>query len=451
MTRHTVLAALLAGSISAPALAAGPPPLADWPTFLIARPAAIAVPAPPDAAATARELEALRGRSAERPADLVPRLRRWRAAGPDYLWNEAAVAALIARNMGNAPASRVLALLHTALYDVTLAVAVAREANPRQAPAIQDPSLAVAGVAVPASSYPSETAAVGAAANAVLAALIPAEAPRFAALAAEGVSLRQAAGLEWPSDAAAGAAIGEQVAALALARVRDDGWSRPWTGTVPTGPGRWVGREPAVPQFATMRPWVLPSADALRPAPPPAHDSPQTVAALAELKSYPRTPRSNADAVYWNVFGNARNFQLWNEFLSRRALEFGWADNAPRLAAAFAALAIAYYDSHIACWDGKYAYWYIRPYQLDPGLTTVVPIPPHPSYPAAHSCLSLAGTTVLEALFPADAALLRALSQQAGEARIAAGIHYRFDVEAGQEVGRRAAELALAKLAPALR
>jgi hypothetical protein len=33
----------------------------------------------------------------------------------------------------------------------------------------------------------------------------------------------------------------------------------------------------------------------------------------------------------------------------------------------------------------------------------------------------------------------------------AAGLHYRFDCEAGDEIGRRAAALALARLAPALR
>jgi hypothetical protein len=34
---------------------------------------------------------------------------------------------------------------------------------------------------------------------------------------------------------------------------------------------------------------------------------------------------------------------------------------------------------------------------------------------------------------------------------VAAGLHYRFDVEAGEEIGRRAAALALARMAPALR
>lgn len=434
-----------------PARAADLPSLAGWPTFLIASPAAIVVPPPPGPAGTAAELAALRAASAERGPDLARRLSRWQTGGPVYLWNEAAVSALVDRHLGNAPGSRVLALLQTTLHDVSLVVATARAEHPRRPPAAQDPALTVAGVRAPGSSYPSETAAMGAAAAALLGSLLPAEARRFGDLAAEGERLRRDAGLEFPSDAAAGRAIGEAVAALALARARDDGFSRPWSGTIPAGPGRWVGTQPAVPGVATWRAWVLPSNDALRPPPPPAFDSQEVAAALAEVRDFARTPKVVADALYWDVNGGLRNFQLWNLELSRKALEYGLADDSPRMAAAFAAFAVAYHDSHVACWDAKYAYWFARPSQLDAGIKTLVPVASHPSYPSAHSCLSNAAATVLAALFPADAARFAEMSRQAGEARVAAGLHFRFDCEAGDEIGRRAAELALAKVAPALR
>ncbi|MES2712962.1 MAG: phosphatase PAP2 family protein, partial [Pseudomonadota bacterium] len=131
--------------------------------------------------------------------------------------------------------------------------------------------------------------------------------------------------------------------------------------------------------------------------------------------------------------------------------EGGLAQNPVRLAASYAAIAIAFHDAHIACWDAKYAYWYIRPSQADTAITTLVPLPPHPSYPSAHSCLSNGPATVLARLFPADAEHFRTLTQAAGEARIAAGLHYRYDITAGEEIGRRAAELTLERLAPALR
>ncbi len=452
--RTPCLPAVLAFTVAfatAGAHASDPLKPAAVPMLLLSGSDAVAAPRIPDAAATAAELAAMHAARPSPQVDLAQRLRRWQTAGPVYLWNDAAVKALVAQHKGNAPSSRVLALLHAALLDVTVTVASARAANPRKPPAAQDPSLAIPGVPMPESSYPSETAAIGAAAVTILSALLPAESRAFADLAEEGSRLRRQAALEFPSDASAGEAIGKSIAAVALARARDDGSDRPWTGSIPTGPGRWIGTRPAEPGVAAWRAWALPSNDALRPSPPPTVGSPELAAALAEVKAYKRTPKASADAVYWNVFGGARNFQLWHWELSRRALEHRLAENPMRAAAAFAALSIAYHDSHVACWDAKYAYWFIRPSQLDADIKTIVTVPEHPGYPSAHSCLSSAGAAVLEALFPAEAASFREMSHQAGEARIAAGLHFRFDCDAGDLIGRRAAALALERLAPALR
>lgn len=421
------------------------------PTFLIPDPAAIVVPSPPGAAETEAELAALRAEGAIVPEDLALRLRRWEAGGPVYRWNEVAVAALVDQHILIGPASRILALLHAGLHDVSVVVAAVKTAQVRPPPWVLDASLARAATGVPRSSYPSETAAIGAAASAILSALVPAETERFRALAADGIAVRRLAGLEFPSDAAAGAAVGDAVAALALARAKEDGFDRRWTGPVPTGPGRWQGTAPLAPLAGTWRAWLLAANDAIRPPPPPAHDSPETAAQLAELKAFRRTPKTNADAVFWEVNGGARGFQLWNLELSRKVLEYGVAEHPARTAAIYATFATAYYDAFIACWDAKFTYWHIRPSQLDPTLTTVVPPPAHPSYPAAHACLSTAAGTVLAALFPPDAPALLALARQAGEARIAAGIHFRYDIEAGDEIGRQIAAMALAKLAPALK
>jgi hypothetical protein len=52
--------------------------------------------------------------------------------------------------------------------------------------------------------------------------------------------------------------------------------------------------------------------------------------------------------------------------------------------------------------------------------------------------------TVLADAFPSERAELETLIEQAGLSRIYGGLHYRFDVEAGQDIGRGAAALALA-------
>ena len=51
---------------------------------------------------------------------------------------------------------------------------------------------------------------------------------------------------------------------------------------------------------------------------------------------------------------------------------------------------------------------------------------------------------VLMELFPSERDRLQAIMEEAGMSRVYGGIHYRFDVEDGQEIGRRAAALALA-------
>jgi hypothetical protein len=100
----------------------------------------------------------------------------------------------------------------------------------------------------------------------------------------------------------------------------------------------------------------------------------------------------------------------------------------------------------LRCWDAKYAYWQIRPSQLDPEFKPLFPPPNHPSYPAAHGCLSTAAATTLARLFPRDAEAFLALGRQTAEARMWAGIHYRSDIEAGQALGRAVSEQVLARV-----
>ena len=46
---------------------------------------------------------------------------------------------------------------------------------------------------------------------------------------------------------------------------------------------------------------------------------------------------------------------------------------------------------------------------------------------------------MLAEVFPRDRERLLALGREAAEARIWAGIHYRFYIDAGQEIGRKVA------------
>ena len=427
---------LIAGGLHAQSLPSAPAPSERG--WLVESIATTASPPPVDSRAELVELKAL---AANRGAADLAQLRWWDAGGPAYRWNEITVETLLEEFVTIPMAPRHLALLHAAIDDAVAIATAGKVAFKRERPGTVDKTL-VTALPTPASpSYPSDYAAAATAASEVLSYFFPARAQAFAAQAEQAMRSRLIAGVEYPSDVAAGREIGRKVAALAVARGKADNSDAKWTGSVPQGPGSWRGENPIAPVTGTWRPWVLARADEFRPAPPPAFDSEKVKADLAELKSFNRTPRTNHRAIYWEVFGGARAHALWNETARLKLLESGY-DSATS-ARVLAALNVAFIDATIACWDAKYAYWYIRPSQLDAELKSLFPPPNHPSYPAAHGCLSTAAATVLAGLFPADRERLLARGKEAAEARVWAGIHYRFDIDVGQELGRKVAEKVL--------
>jgi membrane-associated phospholipid phosphatase len=167
---------------------------------------------------------------------------------------------------------------------------------------------------------------------------------------------------------------------------------------------------------------------------------------MEELRAFEPNPATNAKAMYWEFGSGARyNNNNWNETASRLILESRWDNNAPRAAQVYALINIAGYDSQVACFNAKYAYWAIRPFQYDPEYTPVFNTPNHPSYPSAHSCHSMSIAAVLAAFFPIHADQLIAVAKEAGEARIWGGIHFRSDIVAGEALGLDVANAILAR------
>jgi membrane-associated phospholipid phosphatase len=93
-------------------------------------------------------------------------------------------------------------------------------------------------------------------------------------------------------------------------------------------------------------------------------------------------------------------------------------------------------DALVACWDAKFHYWLERPISADSSLRTAISTPPFPSYPSGHSTQSAAAAEVFAYLFPDRAEHYRMVADQASSSRVLAGIHYRFDIEAGEALGR---------------
>jgi membrane-associated phospholipid phosphatase len=111
---------------------------------------------------------------------------------------------------------------------------------------------------------------------------------------------------------------------------------------------------------------------------------------------------------------------------------------------AFALTGVAMMEALIGCWDAKYYYWFIRPSQANTAITLSFALPNHPSYPSGHSCVSSAAATALSHLFPKKTSEVDAWLTEAGLSRMYAGIHYRFDITAGKELGVNVARRTIA-------
>lgn len=82
----------------------------------------------------------------------------------------------------------------------------------------------------------------------------------------------------------------------------------------------------------------------------------------------------------------------------------------------------------------------------DHTLTTIMPTPNHPSYPAGHSTISSGSETILSFFFPEKQAFWAKLSTEAGSSRIWSGIHFTIDNEEGVKLGRKIGEAALVEV-----
>jgi len=248
-------------------------------------------------------------------------------------------------------------------------------------------------------------------------------------------------------DYARGVAIGRVAGDAIVERTRNDGFTRPWVGPAPTGSGIWTPEAlpPAGGTLGSVTPYYLTSGSQFRPAPPPAFGSAAFNAGLNEVITFTvnRTPAQLAIARLWDyAAGTPTPVGYWNG----KAAELVQANDLGDLEATrvFALMHSAVFDALIGCWDAKYFYWTIRPYQASSSVSLALGRPNHPAYPSGHSCVSSSSGRVLVHFFPEHTSELNTLVEEAGMSRVYAGIHYVFDVTAGQQLGRAVADWVLA-------
>jgi len=251
---------------------------------------------------------------------------------------------------------------------------------------------------------------------------------------------------------AAGEAIGRAAGAEMVAHGRVDGFSNPNTAVAPLGPGFWTSSTvPPTPtaggQLPGMTRWFLTSANQFRLGPPPTFGGSAFNTVLAEIRqiSDTRTAEQIQIANFWALNpGTPTPPGFWLDQASQEIAAHGLSEREATHVFALVSSTVA--DAQIGCWDSKLTYWFIRPWNADPGITTLATVgrPNHPSYPSGHSCVSSAAAEVLSTFFPERRTDLEAMVIQAGLSRMYAGIHYRTDIEGGQNLGRSVALFTIA-------
>jgi hypothetical protein len=281
-----------------------------------------------------------------------------------------------------------------------------------------------------------------------------------------------------PADRAAqGVAVGAEVARQILAARADDGAAAVKTYTPPSNdPGQW---QPTPPDFlpagavhtSDVTPYAVQSTVQFRPGPPPALTSDEYAVAFNETKALgratqsTRTPDQSLVANLWRTA--LGNHQVWNRFAQQ--ISETQEQTLPEAARLFALMNVSLHDGLATSFGTKYFYGLWRPVtaiqragedgnpatEADPAWTTFHPTtPPYPSYSGNAATIGAACATVLADVFGADVPFqfdwgrqgfggvtrsydsFWSAAQEQADSRIYGGIHFRFDSEAGQQIGK---------------
>lgn len=369
----------------------------------------------------------------------------WKRSSCD-LWNEFCRETVATHKTNPPRASRAYALLSVAQSDALAVVVAAHLRNGRPESQSNGVPENITTATRIHETHPSEHAAVAAASYRVLRFLYPSSSKQLQKRFARHLQSRLLAGSSYRSELEAGEKIGNMVASRVIERAKSDRANSRWDGVRPDLPERWRGKNPMLPQWGKVRPWLVEDITPMRLPPPPESHSKRYRDALAEVRLISEA-RSHAHlrvAMGWaDGPGSYTPPGHWNAIALQYFERAKWDDF--QTAPAMAIMNVAMCDAGICCWDTKYAYWLKRPSHVDRSITTSVGLPNFPSYPSGHSMFSGAAATILSHFLPEYAAEFSRLATEASLSRIWGGIHFRFDCEDGMVAGQAIARLALKK------
>ena len=370
---------------------------------------------------------------------------------------------------GNPLSPRFYAMTHIAMFDAINAIE--RDFEPYR-------------VRLRPGLWGSSKAAAAQAAHDVLVALNPSATPGYDEALSADLGDR-------PSDfVRRGAEIGAHVAREILAWRQHDGWvvSAFPPYAEPPLPGRWQPTPPAnaAATFTHLQqaaPMALLSATQVLPPPPPSLTSARYAADLNEVKlvgksdSAVRTEEQTTFSRLWSGVGTTTGFfSVWNNVA--RDVVLARQLSLVETARVFVLLNVSIHDALQTTQASKFVYGVWRPVtairaadtdlnpDTDPDSTwlPLITTPPYPSYAGNLATIGASAARALQLVcdtndvpvaitwnlsggFPSVTRYFDGFWQAAEEeamARIYGGIHYRFDQQAGQQVGRSVAEFVFA-------
>lgn len=163
-------------------------------------------------------------------------------------------------------------------------------------------------------------------------------------------------------------------------------------------------------------------------APPPENDSDETrgeIAALLKMQDSERTPEQVALILKENNSGGS----VLNAFIDGQ-------DSIAAKPEAISLILDVVSEVQFFTLREKQKYQRARPTQLEPKLTTVVPVPPHAAYPSGHSSQFYSIALVLGEVDPANREKYEKTAIDIAHRREIAGIHYPSDTMAGRQLAK---------------
>jgi hypothetical protein len=153
-----------------------------------------------------------------------------------------------------------------------------------------------------------------------------------------------------------GESIGREAGDELIAHLSYDGFTAPWSGPAPSGPGVWVPNSlpPAGGMFGGVKPYFMSSGAQFRPAPPPAFGSAPFATDVQEVLTMTGnlTPEQHANALDWDMpTGTSTPIGYWNIVAGNYVVEYGLDERAAAMV--FAMTQAATFDALIGCWEAK--------------------------------------------------------------------------------------------------